>query len=563
MSKKILSMLLVAVMLATVALTTASCGKTDDTGSNSSDASDGAVVYTDPYADLEGDEKYAAIYDDVLGEFSEAYEAAKAETNVSKKWALMAIAEAKLMESALMLPLTSNGGTYSISRVAPYTVDYTLWGNDNYRYHQALVADKFITAEHRAEMKAKWVEVKGQGTYEAWAKQYLADKGYTLKDSYSIGYSSDPQTWDVLATSRAADSEAIINTYDGLYEYDVEGTLKPALAESYTVATTGEGEEMRTVYTFKIREGVEWVDYQGRKVADLTAKDFVTGMQHMMDAAEGLEYLVQGVVVNASEYISGDITDFTQVGVKATDDYTLEYTLIGNPTYFMTMLGYGVFAPMSESYYKSQGGQFGDEYDNTVESYKYGASPENIAYCGPYCVTNLTEKNTIVFTANNSYWNKDNINIKTLTWKYNDGEDALKAYNDAVAGTIDGCSLNPSALELCKTEGKFDDYAYVSSTDATTFSAFYNVNREAFKNVADETKVVSSQTEEVATRTAAALRNVHFRRAISFALDRGAYNAMTNGEEVKLNALRNTYTPGTFVALEEDVTVSINGKVGS
>lgn len=35
-------------------------------------------------------------------------------------------------------------------------------------------------------------------------------------------YASDPVTWDGLATSRAADTDAIINTYDGLMEYDVE-----------------------------------------------------------------------------------------------------------------------------------------------------------------------------------------------------------------------------------------------------------------------------------------------------------------------------------------------------
>ena len=94
----------------------------------------------------------------------------------------MAIAEEKLLESGVLLPSTANGGNYAISRVAPYSVNYALWGNDNYRYHQALVADEFITAEHRDEMKAKWAEVKGTGEYIAWAKDYLADKGYALQD---------------------------------------------------------------------------------------------------------------------------------------------------------------------------------------------------------------------------------------------------------------------------------------------------------------------------------------------------------------------------------------------
>ena len=54
----------------------------------------------------------------------------------------------------------------------------------------------------------------------------------------------------------------------------------------------------------------------------MTADDFVAGMQHMMDAQGGLEYLIEGIITNASQYISGEVTDFSQVGVKAVDDYT-------------------------------------------------------------------------------------------------------------------------------------------------------------------------------------------------------------------------------------------------
>ena len=199
----------------------------------------GPVEYVDPYAGLDYDQVSAEIYDDILGEFAEAYAAAKAATNVSERYALMAVAEAKLMEAAVMLPLSSNGGNYAVSRVAPYTVTPVLWGNDSYRYHNAIVATEFIKSADRAEMKAKYAELKGTGTWETWVKTYLADKGY-----------SDPETWDVLATSRAADSEAIVNTYDGLYEYDLENNLKPALAESYTVSEDG------LKYTFKLKSGL-------------------------------------------------------------------------------------------------------------------------------------------------------------------------------------------------------------------------------------------------------------------------------------------------------------------
>lgn len=541
--KKSMTLILVASMLVG---SLASCGSKTTNNAGSIDL--------DKYANMDYDEASSAIYNDVLGEFYTEYQEAKEETNVSARYAKMALAEAKLLEAAVMLPIYSKGGNYAVSRVAPYTIDYTLWGNDMERFHQAVVASDFITSEDRAEMKAKWAELKGTGTYLDWAKEFLTGKGYTLKDTYTIAYTTDPTTWDVLATSRAADSEAIVNTYDGLMEYDVEGILQPALAESYTVSDDG------LTYTFKIRSGATWVDSQGRKVADVTADDFVAGMQHMMDSMGGLEYLIEGVIVNASEYIGGTVTDFSQVGVKAVDDNTLEYTLVAPCSYFVTMLGYGVFAPMSRTYYESMGGKFGADYDPSAESYLYGKDSNSIAYCGPYLVTNATANSTIVFTANDSYWNKDNINIKTLTWLYNDGSEATKAYNDAVAGTIDGSGLNSSSLELAREDGNFDKYGYIASTDATSYMAFYNIYRSAYANVQDSTKVVSPLTEEQKSLAKAALANVHFRRAISYAVDRGSYNAQSVGEDLKYTSLRNTYTPGNFVYLEEDVTVDVSGK---
>ncbi len=548
MSKKILSLILVLCMALSSVAVFASCTTDDVDPKDTVDGTETGEVDEDPYYTLSTE-----LYNEVLGDFYAAYEAAKAEPNESKKWALMAIAEAKLMESGVMMPTSSNGGNYAITRVAPNTATSTLWGNDSYRYHDVIVATEFITAAHRAEMKAKWAELKGTGEYEAWVKAFLAEKGYTTKDTYSITYNSDPKTWDVLATSRAADSEAIVNTYDGLYEYDMENRLMPALAESYTVSDDG------LTYTFKIREGMKWVDSQGRELADITADDFVAGMQHMMDAAGGLEYLVQGIIVNATEYIKGDVTDFTEVGVKAVDTYTLEYTLLQPTTFFMTMLGYNVFAPMNRAFYESKGGQFGAAFDSAAETYTYGKTPDDIAYCGPYRVTALTEKNTIVFSANESYWDAENINIKTLTWLFNDGEDVQKSYNDMKAGVIDGAGLNSTTVILAKDEGLYDTYSYVSSTDATSFMSFVNVNRAQYANAADANKVVSTLTEDQRTRANTALLNEHFRRALAFAIDRGTYNAQSVGEDLKYASLINSYTPGTFVTLKENVTVAING----
>lgn len=568
MKRKIVSALLVMSMAASlVACGNSGSGSSDpadesvsvsSSASSESDASASASSESEAEAEEsempEGyDETSTELYNEALGDFNDALATAKEAETVDERYALMAVAEGKLMESAMMYPLTSKGGMYAMYRMAPHTKDYTLWGSDTDRYHQYVVTTDFIKAEDYNEMRAKWDELKGTGTYESWVKEYLAGKGYTLKDSFSMPYSSDPVTWDGLATSRAADNDAIINTYDGLMEYDVEGTLQPALAESYEVSDDG------LTYTFHLRKDVKWTDSQGREVDTVKADDFVAGMQHMCDAQGGLEYLVQGVIKNVSQYISGEITDFDEVGVKAVDDYTVEYTLEKPCSYFETMLGYTIFMPMSRSYYQSQGGKFGAEYDSSAADYQYGKDSNSIAYCGPYLVTNATAKNTIVFKLSDSYWNKDNVNIKTLTWLYNDQSDVTKMYTDAKAGTVDYVNLNTSTMETAKSEGLYDQYAVVSDTDATSFMAFYNINRTATANANDGTTAKTTKSDEEIQRTNKAMQNVHFRRAISFAADRGAYNAQQVGEDLKYTSLRNTFTPGYFVSLSKDTTIQING----
>ena len=568
MKRKIVSALLVMSMTASlVACGNSGSGSSDpadesvsvsSSASSESDASASASSESEAEAEEsempEGyDETSTELYNEALGDFNDALATAKEAETVDERYALMAVAEGKLMESAMMYPLISRGGMYAMYRMAPRTKDYTLWGSDKDRYHQYVVTTDFIKAEDYNEMRAKWDELKGTGTYESWVKEYLAGKGYTLKDSFSMPYASDPVTWDGLATSRAADTDAIINTYDGLMEYDVEGTLQPALAESYEVSDDG------LTYTFHLRKDVKWTDSQGREVDTVKADDFVAGMQHMCDAQGGLEYLVQGVIKNVSQYISGEVTDFDEVGVKAVDDYTVEYTLEEPCSYFMTMLGYTIFMPMSRSYYQSQGGKFGAEYDSSAADYQYGKDSNSIAYCGPYLVTNATAKNTIVFKLSDSYWNKDNVNIKTLTWLFNDQSDVTKMYTDAKAGTVDYVNLNTSTMETAKSEGLYDQYAVVSDTDATSFMGFYNINRTATANANDGTTAKSTKSDEEIQRTNKALQNVHFRRAISFAADRGAYNAQQVGEDLKYTSLRNTFTPGYFVSLSKDTTIQING----
>lgn len=497
------------------------------------------------------------IYNMVMGEFYDALQTAKKAGSISERYALMAIAEAKLLETGTMVPNESNGGNYAIARIVPRSSSTVMWGSDSDRFETTIVANDFLKSEDRTALVNAWKEQSGQGTYAQFAKDYLTEHGYTIQDTYTFYYTQDPTTWDSLATFQSVNSEASCMTVDNLVQYDMENVQQPALAESWEVSEDG------LTYTFHIREGVVWTDSQGRKVADLTADDFVAGMQHLMDVKGGAQELIRGVIKGAGDYIDGNTVDIADVGVKAVDTYTLEYTLEAPAPYFMSMLTYvGAFSPLCRSYYESQGGVFGQEAYAAASAgtdYKYGTSPDTIAYCGPYLVTNWTEKNTIVYQLSPTYWNTDNVNIKTLTMLFNAGDDVMKGYNDAIAGVVAGTGLNASSLVQCKQDGMFDDYNYLSAADGSSFMGWYNINRQSWANYNDQTKCVSPQTEDDAARTHAAMLNQNFRLALCFALDRGSYRAQSVGEDLKYASMRNSLVPGTFVQLPEEVTVSING----
>ncbi|MCD8069035.1 MAG: ABC transporter substrate-binding protein, partial [Lachnospiraceae bacterium] len=506
-----------------------------------------AVADMDYYASSE------YIYDLVLGEFYDAYSAAKTDaTTVSERYAMMAASEAKLLESGVMLPLYSSGGNYAISRMVTRTTPYANAGNDSDKYYGGLVTEDFLKTEDITYLRELWEELRGTGTYKAEAEAYLTEQGYTFKNELNIVYSSDPQTYDDLASSKSVDHEVLVNTYDGLLEYDCEGVQQPALATDYEVSDDG------LTWTFYIREGVKWVDSQGREIAEVVADDWVAGLQHCVDTQSGLGDLLDGVVEGLGEYISGEITDFTQVGVEAPDDYTLVYHLIEPCTYFNTMTGYTMLAPLCSTYYTSMGGKFGTEYDASASDYLYGKDKDSIVYCGPYIITNATATTTVIFSKNETYWNLDAVNMDTITWKYDDGSDASKTYTDTLNGDNDSVTLNASRLELAKADGIYDTYAYISSTTTTSYMAFYNVNRHAYANTNDGT-LESPKSDEEKARTYEAMALQSFRLALSYATDRGAYFAQTKGEDLKYASIRNTYTPGDFVFLDEDATIDING----
>jgi len=504
------------------------------------------VVRPDAYARLDEEE----VYDKVLGTYAEYMEAAHAEEDLDKKFVLYARAEAELLASGVMIPTTTQGGAYTISRIAYRTVPYVQWGNDDDRLHGLVISDEFISKEEREELKQMWATAKeGGAAYDPAA--YLESKGHTIQDTYTLTFSTAPVTIDWLNTSSQSDTEITVNLVEGLVEYDNLGNMQPALAESWDVSDDG------LTYTFHIRKGVKWYTSEGREYAEVTANDFVAGFHHMMDAQAGLEWLVEGVVAGAGEYLyEGGSWD--NVGYKAVDDYTLEITLEAPTSYFMTMLTYSCFLPICDSFYQSRGGVYGmDEYaaasaDTNTYTFGMNTDPSSQVYCGPFLLQKLQKDSEILIVKNENYYKADTTTLKSVKWVLDDGSNPDAIYNDAVNGIYAGVALGATngLLEKAKADGNYDKYSYISDTTSTTYFGGLNVDRGTFGLESGACTSIKADDDEMKIDNQVAMLNRNFRLAVQFAFDKAAYNAVSRGEELALTSLRNMYCHPEFVFLE-------------
>ncbi|MBQ6160831.1 MAG: leucine-rich repeat protein [Oscillospiraceae bacterium] len=494
------------------------------------------------------------VYEATFGNFAQRMAEARETDNNDERFLLYAQAEAELLDTAAMIPNTTRGGEYAMSRVAPHTKAHVAWGNDDDRLHSLVVSEDFLTRAEREELEELWAQaVAGNGVYDPAA--YLTAQGHALKRSYTATFSTAPVTLDWLNTASQADTEEIINCVEGLVEYDELGNLRPALAESWEVSEDG------MTYTFHLRHGVKWYTAAGEEYAEVTAQDFVAGFHHMMDCRAGLESLAGSgfaEIVGVDDYLFNG-GSFDDVGYRALDDYTLQITLNKPVPFFLTMLSYSIFLPMCEDFYLAHGGAFGiEEYEAALwsDSYTFGQNTDvsSQVYCGPFLLQKLEADTEILCVKNPNYYKADSVTLDAIKWIYDNGETPQNTYEDFLNGIIDDISLSQAAgtLDIAKYDGNFEQYAYVTDTESVTYFGGLNLNRGTF--VLENGACASPKTEREKIDTFTALNNKNFRKAMMHAFDKKTVNATSRGEELAETNLRNMYTPPEFVKLENDVT---------
>ncbi|MCY7153704.1 peptide ABC transporter substrate-binding protein [Streptococcus mitis] len=349
-----------------------------------------------------------------------------------------------------------------------------------------------------------------------------ADKEADAPTTFSYVYAVDPASLDYSIATRTSTTDIIGNVVDGLMENDQYGNVIPSLAEDWSVSKDG------LTYTYKLRKGVKWYTSEGEEYAEVTANDFVTGLKHVADGKSDGVSLIQNSIKGLDAYMTGETNDFSTVGVKALDDYTVEYTLNKPESFWNSKVTTATMLPVNEEFLKASGKDYG------------AVTPAGILYNGPYILKTLTSKSLIEYEKNPNYWDKEKVKIEKIKLTYYDGSDQESLIRSFSSGAYTTARLFPSSSNFASTLEQYGDKITYSPQDSSSYYFTFNVNRQSFNKTA-------KTSEEQKTSTKEAMLNKDFRQAINFAFNRHSYAAQLNGEDGADKIIRNSLVPDNFV----------------
>ena len=284
------------------------------------------------------------------------------------------------------------------------------------------------------------------------------------------------ESWNLLYSQTLSDANVVTNLWDGLMSFDCYGKLVPAIATSW------EANEDSTVWTFHLRDDVDWVDCNGEVKEHITATDFLVGLEWVLNASKNEANntsMPTLYIVGAEEYYEKtkdmgaaaadlhyqDMLD-AGVGIEAPDDYTLVFTCKHSCPYFDTVASYTSFYPASQVLIDELG----------IETFR-GCDNTNMWYCGPYIVEEYIQGNTKSYIPNPSYYDAANVSrFERLTiTMISDGSISLQLYEnreldevdlgESSIATIQADPSNVFNQQLCEKRPKKFSYCFIFNYD--------------------------------------------------------------------------------------------------
>ena len=359
----------------------------------------------------------------------------------------------------------------------------------------------------------------GQANAEGSDKKEEASSKDEIKDLYIARNAvRELETFNILYTQRAEDGENLTSLVDGLLESNPKGELVPCIAEEWG------SEDGGLTWTFKVREGVKWVDVNGNEKADCLAQDFATGLEWVLNfykndsnntampiemikgAKEYYEYTKTLSEDEAKALNAGEGSKFREmVGLETPDDHTVVYHCVTEKPYFDSLASYVALYPMSQGMVDELGGADAVKAMNN----------ENMWYNGCYTMTSYIQGNEKVFTKNPMYWDTKCKLFDTVTTKMVESNDV--AYQLYESGEIDYVQLGESRINTIAKDPNNALYNYLVPDVPSKFS--YQMQLNYNKKNEDGTPDTNWNT---------AIANEAFRLSWWYGLDLSNYYKRTN-----------------------------------
>jgi oligopeptide transport system substrate-binding protein len=387
------------------------------------------------------------------------------------------------------------------------------------------------TTETKTETEAK-TETKTETQTETKTEEPAAP-AYEGPDTYNMIANFDITTLDYVYNNKSSNGDYTSNFIEGLLTQDSHGKLIAGMAKEWS--SNADGSE----WTFIIRDDAVWSTNSGEVYDAVTAEDFVTGLKHAADSKSETLGLVSGLIVGLRDYADGT-GSWENVGIKA-DGNKLVYTLTQPCGYFDGMTTYSILWPINAEFLESKGSDFG------------AVQPDSILYNGCYILSSLVPAQEVRFDANPNYYDKGNVFVQHVVVTYSDGQDPAQNFNMFVNGEVTSTAVNQALPEVkAKADELFKDNQYKSMTTATSFWGAFNWDRRMYNLYNDPSVSTTSKTTDAQKAdTRAAILNVNFRRAVYAAYSAHVVEAVTRGEELADDVIRNTLVPYTFATTSD------------
>ena len=211
---------------------------------------------------------------------------------------------------------------------------------------------------------------------------------------------------NTLLATYAYDFTPINAMIECLYRDDENDVPQPAGAETVDIS------DDKLVYTFHLREDATWSNGD-----PVVATDYEFAWQQALNPEVASDYAYMLYFIhNAEPYFNGEV-EWSEVGVKVIDDYTLEVTLDNPLPYATDLFAFPTLAPINQKFYEEVGAD------------KYATDAEYFCCNGMYELTEWSHNSQIVFQKREDYWNADAVGPDEIVYKIiTDSQAGLNSY---------------------------------------------------------------------------------------------------------------------------------------